>query len=730
MGFFTTYGQRLDTISRRLQAAASAFWQPTVEEYNPSRNAWPVAGQMWGSSANSLEAIRQCEELAIALTRLAQAIAAMQWDICDKRGKPIPRSEEHPAAKLFMQPNPLADWSDLVQTMVFMYATGSINLLIDDSMAKTPYRMWLLRSDKTRPIRSEDARLILSGYEHYAEDGHRYVFPVESIIHLKSPNPFTPYQGLGVTELIDMTLNMDMATLNYNWRFFLQGGNLENVITSDKSITPKKRQEIIDGFNERYAGFQNAHRLMILDDGMKKDSNGKTPAEVGFQQTRESISRTVGGILGVTPIHMGHVENSNRATAAVQEGIFYTDGVMPIARRINDALTRVVRRFDENLTFKLRMDDYIDAELVEKLITASTTSGALSPNEARVKYLRMDPVANPDMDKHYIPLNMVAIEDMKEQAALAAAEPKVQTGKPAEEKPGESGGVARLPAPVEGKGLTRRKDEVAPKGSPVQRRVLKFLVQKRVRPEARLKRVYAKWIRNFGEAAAVAVEAQKEFQPKQDGVSDRRALENFLHIVTRKAVDDLPAVTQTVEPIYQDELKKQYQELADLFNITATFEQPDVDQSMVRLGTRITGIEEGMREDLDDIIKEGAAQGLTATEIANGLPDGTFEGIRGRFADMAPERAQLIARTETGALQDQASLNAYDNMGVGSVDVIGCEDFEIMEGEEYGCNSQNIPIDAAYSIEFHPNHRGAIVPRIEKALHLAALLKPMFHVEQ
>ena len=51
----------------------------------------------------------------------------------------------------------------------------------------------------------------------------------------------------------------------------------------------------------------------------------------------------------------------------------------------------------------------------------------------------------------------------------------------------------------------------------------------------------------------------------------------------------------------------------------------------------------------------------------------------------------------------------------------GCEDDVVMEGQEYGCNSQNVPIEEAYSIEFHPNHKGAIVPRVGRLAGAAVL---------
>jgi len=113
-------------------------------------------------------------------------------------------------------------------------------------------------------------------------------------------------------------------------------------------------------------------------------------------------------------------------------------------------------------------------------------------------------------------------------------------------------------------------------------------------------------------------------------------------------------------------------------------------------------------------------KGLTPWQIANGTTDGwdanhpgqEFDGIRSAGKDIAQERAMLIARTESTNLQDAVHTEAFKRMGVTVVDVVGCEDEEIMPGENYGCNSTGIPL-SDLPIKFHPNHLGAIVPADE-----------------
>jgi HK97 family phage portal protein len=714
MGLFGRLAERLDKTTQSLQtkvalAMLPGVWTPTKIPYTPSHFSAPVDGGAWGNNQASLEMIRQSEELAIALTRIAESIAESEFDICDETGKPIDNGKRnHPAYQLLLKPNPLCNWSDFLQTLVFHKAAGNRYLLIDESMANTPMRLWALRPDRTRPVRSDNWKEPIQGYEHYAEDGRRYVFPVDLVVHHKAPNPFTQYMGMAPTQLMDMTMNMDAAMVEYNWRWFVSGGNPETVLVSDKPMTDSRKREVYDQFRTRYTGTQNAHRMLILDDGLKKDANAspRTPKETDFPASTKINSRKVGGLFGVPPLLMGHVEDANRANSISQMQLFARTAVSPEMRNMNEMMTYVIRRFDPKLQFIFRKFIVVDDELAQQQMTAAADKGALSPNEIRTDYLAKDPVKDPAMDKHYISNTNVAVEDMAAQqeadaaAAKKVAEAPAGPGAKVEDKNKEGDKIPRV-------GVKQAAGRPFPRGTEAQRRVMRFLQRGRKAPAKKFSVVYAKWIRNVGNQVAEQLEAQPAAQSYGDVV-----LQAVRTKIRMAAGGDEQSLGDVIMPMYKAELVSQYDALSVLFKI----EGPDFNASSgayvnatAQLATRVTQVEDGVRKSLDAIIRDGLEKGLSPYEIANGTADGSFQGIRGAFSDMAQERAMLISRTETAALQDQSSLFAYKNMGVTKCDVIGCEDFVIMPGETYGCNSQGIPIDQA-AIDFHPNHNGAIVP--------------------
>ena len=131
-----------------------------------------------------------------------------------------------------------------------------------------------------------------------------------------------------------------------------------------------------------------------------------------------------------------------------------------------------------------------------------------------------------------------------------------------------------------------------------------------------------------------------------------------------------------------------------------------------RLLSQVTSINEVTRAKLEAVVQEGVQLGLGPTDIARGRADLGYKGLEDTFDGFSRSRAQLVARTESMYMQEAGNGAAMKDLGVSSCDVIGCEDNEVMPGEQYGCNSRGVPISAIGYIRFHPNHRGASVPAV------------------
>ena len=111
---------------------------------------------------------------------------------------------------------------------------------------------------------------------------------------------------------------------------------------------------------------------------------------------------------------------------------------------------------------------------------------------------------------------------------------------------------------------------------------------------------------------------------------------------------------------------------------------------LVSVAKRVKGINQTTRDLLAAIIADGFAEGLAPAEVASRITTATgFDAVR----------AELIARTETAQVYNEAALRSYTELGVSQVEAIdGDEDEECAAR-----NGQVFSVEEAMSIEDHPN---------------------------
>ena len=119
--------------------------------------------------------------------------------------------------------------------------------------------------------------------------------------------------------------------------------------------------------------------------------------------------------------------------------------------------------------------------------------------------------------------------------------------------------------------------------------------------------------------------------------------------------------------------------------------------------------------DIFNIVEKSVKENITINEIS--------DRIANKFEQYEGYRARRIARTESRAAWDAGAELSYQELGVKTVDVVGCEMTSIFA--DYGtqdegsdkpysdCGRKNIPMAEMGSLIFHPNHIGVIVPSEE-----------------
>jgi HK97 family phage portal protein len=634
--------------------------------------------------AGALAAIKQDEWLYTGLARIADGVIFAPHSVKTTDGKPVDKRE--PVAQIFEKPNPLQRWPEFIETIIFHWrGAGNAYILMDArSELGNPTELWPLRPDRVKPLPAAAGSAgLLAGYEYTRPDGSIVQLQAEDVIPLQFTDPENIYVGMGVVEALRTVFETDIAAAAYAQDYFRNGADPGTVLSTEKTLDDEVRKAVLSGWDDAHQARKGrAHATALLEGGLKVEKTGSTPKEADFLETRKANREAILAALGVQPLKAGITEGSNRATAFIQERSWQRDTITPLLRRLEPALTVVAATFG---AFVFAFDDLVveDNEMDAQIATAYLMAGALTPNEVREHYAGLEKVKGvPGMDTFYLPVNLL---------------PVGETGDPVE-APGNKPGATE-PAKIEPPRAAGG-DERAPRGTALQRRVLAAYIRQRAREEKRWRLELSRYFKRQGAEIADAYAGGREVQ----GV-EGRAL-------------DTPGWTRLTRKLHDATMTEQYELAVDMFHGEA---DPDFkpggtawELKARRLAQRVKDVPEVTKSRLDDVIRDGLEKGLSPSEIAYGTSDGSFAGIEGLFEEFAASRAQLIARTESAAAMDQSNTQAYRDLGVGTCDVIGCEDEVIFEGQTYGCNSQNIPLEEAENIEFHPNHKGAIVPRVER----------------
>lgn len=171
----------------------------------------------------------------------------------------------------------------------------------------------------------------------------------------------------------------------------------------------------------------------------------------------------------------------------------------------------------------------------------------------------------------------------------------------------------------------------------------------------------------------------------------------------------LDAILEIVPPV-QSTMAQGYSKTGILLGQETN---PEVNQRIARearaVAQRITGIGQTTRNQMETVVRNSVAEGLTVAETAQVMRDTMPQ----KFAN----RALTIARTELNNSWTQGAAIQYQNSNVVThVSVIGCQAREPSSPQFRGestCNIQDVPVqdvDELMGIGWHINHTGTLVP--------------------
>jgi HK97 family phage portal protein len=333
----------------------------------------------------------------------------------------------HPLNKLFAAPNRWQTWFEFMSYAVSsLCLRGNAFVVVDRDNDGNPVELVPIAPDRCTMMLTDDGELWYRINSRRL--GYGLVIPPDDMIHIKNIS-MDGYVGVSPIALAQDVIGLALATQQHGGILFRQGGQIGGVIQHPGQLSKEASDRIAGSWRDTHAGVQNAHKVAVLEEGMKFEKIAMTNEDSQFLETRRFQVVDICRIYGVPPHRLGELDKATLNNIEQQNQQYTDSALKPVARSIEQLFDRHLLFEDERLTLqcKFSFDDMTRGPLLDRYqaYQIGTLNGWLSRNEVRARE-NLDPIDDGTGDDYRVPLNTgdpTAAQTIGQQAG-----PKVPAG--------------------------------------------------------------------------------------------------------------------------------------------------------------------------------------------------------------------------------------------------------------------------------------------------------------
>lgn len=582
------------------------------------------------------------ELVYICISTTARAISQvpLMLGVVDRNGD----WEEVPPGVTFWydvlrRPNYLQDYYTFIESIIsYLLLDGNVWIVQYPLQDVDPFSLWVLQKKHMSAIRDRASGQLI-GWNYRPGPGVNLRLEMKDVAHVFFWNPYDPIMGLAPIDAGSMSIVTDYKAAKFNQVFFDQGASIGGVLSTEQGLTDRQIDRLKKEIENKYTGYDQAHRMLLLDGGLKFSQTSPSHKDMMFPEMRNLDKERILQIFGMKKAVISVTDDLNRATAWQQERSWWRSTNLPIMNMIADALNftffeaeGLEARFDTSTVEALQIDFADKVETATKLAELGFTA-----NEINEK-LELGFGVQPWRDYAWI-------ENSKRP--LGADAPAVEEEEPPELPPAQA--PPQLPAPEE----EPEEDETIDIGKLVElkpnfdergEKIWKSLVDK-VKPiektfKNKTRRMFFEWRKRaidwlYSQAEKSAVKDEQRPFIMTRPVTD----------IDEMAVEPMEELKAAADLLWEESMMAGLEtiglEIGEALDIDL-LSLPEARDFLQMKRLKIGGLEETQSRLLKKELIEGMQNNETLEQIA--------ARFRGKFGTAA-NRATTIARTETfGAL--------------------------------------------------------------------------------
>jgi HK97 family phage portal protein len=208
-------------------------------------------------------------------------------------------------------PNPEMTAFDFRQTMMrWLLLWGNAYAQVMRDGSGQVIALWPLRTDRMKVDRTRGGTL---RYTYDLPDGTKQAFAFNGDrppIHHWRINALDGINGRSPIRLLRESLGLTKAAEEFGARWFGSGSRPSGILTSDQKLTVDGAKRMRDDWERLHAGTDQAHKVAVLEQGLKFQPITVPPEDAQFLETRNFQIEEVARIYRIPPYAIGHTKNS------------------------------------------------------------------------------------------------------------------------------------------------------------------------------------------------------------------------------------------------------------------------------------------------------------------------------------------------------------------------------------------------------------------------------------
>lgn len=503
----------------------------------------------------------------------------------------------------------------------YLEMTGESPWLIEYT-GNTITQMFPLRSDR---IKIHPHNEFLVSYYSYHHRGKEVKIPPENIFFLKYFNPENHLRGLSPIAAAKGEITLDLHALTAGKKTFELGARPSGVLSPTEMLSDTEHKRVVEAIRSSYQGASNFGKIMALNMGMKWQQLQYTNEELQYMDIRGNTSKQIAKVFGVPPIFfMDFKDASVLANADVQYKLLWHT-LIPMLRKLEGIFTELLLPMitsEQNVVFRFDTSDVAalkpDQKLLAGIYLQGIESGAVTPNEMRVDVYGKDPVDDPSMDSHRLPI----VSETEEESPLKRFQSTVKellAANPESVSEQVTKSVGKIKQRIAKAELTSLTYKTWSEIEEISERNAKPFIKK-------LKKIFSD------------IEAEV-----LDNLSKLRWADEIIHKGGEGALYDIDKAAAEFEAAGQPHIAAALQEAGELlagslgteFDVTDPFAASYVNEEARAYATIVN---QTTVDQIDGIVKAGLDAGAEISAIS--------ESIEQYFTNNAAMRSERIARTE------------------------------------------------------------------------------------